>query len=418
MREGIKTSLLSILCVATVSTGAFAAATVRSVGGTSAYDSVASASSANNAMNARAGSLRATARPTTAVSAAQPVSDAMATTMANQPSAVSTGGTSVNRAATSPRLSIGKYVGVPKSVSSSTANSDLNSRLDKLEGDISKLESDKQDVLKDTAYITVEGDELILDVEKIKQDMNIQDGREVEMDVNNDGLLWRYTGETGWQTLVTWEEMKAKMGLDDMNQAINQEIANIRNELAEGLDTKLDKNQGAGYAGKALVVGNDGSVKPTGDFYTKDEVDTKVTNVTNSITQVGDNIDDKLAKKVDIDQGTALAGRALVVGTDGKVSPTGEFANAGDVYNKTEVDNKITEINTELGDLGALAYKDQIKNDDVASDAAITRDKMAAGVRQSLKLADDYLSNAPNSGKHVLSVDGGTPKWVPVVEAE
>lgn len=421
MREGIKTSLLSILCVATVSTGAFAAASVRSVGGTGAYESAASATNAANAtMNARAGSLRATgaARPTATVSA-QPTATATANmATATQPSAVSAGTGNVNRAASAPRLSVGKYIGVPKSVSSITNLPDLNGRLDKLESDVVKLESDKQDALKDSTYITIEGDELFLDVEKIKEDMGITDGREVEMDVNNDGLLWRYTGDTGWQTLITWEELRNQLGLDDMNQALNQEIANIRNELAEGLDTKLDKNQGAGYAGKALVVGNDGSVKPTGDFYTKDEVDTKVTNVTNSITQVGDNIDDKLAKKVDIDQGTALAGRALVVGADGKVSPTGEFVETGDVYNKTEIDNKFNTINNELGDLGALAYKDQIKNDDVAADAAITRDKMAAGVRQSLKLADDYLSNAPNSGKHVLSVDGGTPKWVPVIEAE
>lgn len=351
MREGIKTSLLSILCVATVSTGAFAAASVRSVGGAGTFDSVASAS-ANSTMNARAGSLRATgvARPTATVSASKTESGS-ATAATSQP-AVSTGGTSIGRAASTPRLSVGKYIGVPKSVSSTVNLPDLNGRLDKLESDVAALESDKQDALKDSTYITIEGDELVLDVEKIKEDMDIKDGREVEMDTNNDGLLWRYVGETGWQTLVTWEEIKGKLNIEEMNRAINQEVIDIRNELAEGLDGK-----------------------------------------------------------VDIAQGEALAGRVLVVNSAGNVSPTGEF------YDKSQVDAKISEINSDLGDLGALAREDEVTTPFIKDDA-VTINKVESNIRTTLQMADDYLSGAPNTGKHVLSVDDGHAKWLQVVEAE
>ena len=100
-----------------------------------------------------------------------------------------------------------------------------------------------------------------------------------------------------------------------------------------------------------------------------------------------------------------------MVNSAGNVSPTGEF------YDKSQVDAKISEINSDLGDLGALAREDEVTTPFIKDDA-VTINKVESNIRTTLQMADDYLSGAPNTGKHVLSVDDGHAKWLQVVEAE
>ena len=82
-------------------------------------------------------------------------------------------------------------------------------------------------------------------------------------------------------------------------------------------------------------MGDDGIVTPTeieiptaDDFYTKDEVD-------DIVDDIYDDMDDGLDGKVDKDQGIGeegeLIGRALVVGDDGILRPTGDFATQSDL---------------------------------------------------------------------------------------
>ena len=282
MREGIKTSLVSILCVVATS-AAFAAPTVRTIGGTGTYESAAAATAAS-----RAGSLRATGgyiRPTTSVSnTALNSATATTPTATTTGGAVSTGGATVGRVASSPRLSIGKYVGAPKSISTSGggAGSDLTGRVEKLETDVAALETDKQDALQDSTYITIAGDELVLDLEKIKQDLEIgdgNDGREVEMGTNDNGLLWRYVGDTDWQTLITWAEISQKLDFDGIDDRITEIVNNMKTELKQEIISEISddfvaKDQGTGASGKTLVVGEDGIVAPaTVDFVTTDDLD-------------------------------------------------------------------------------------------------------------------------------------------------
>lgn len=170
MREGLKTSLLSIVCVVVASTSAFAAASVRNVGGAGTYSSAASAASSTQTTTARAGSLRSTGtyvRPTTKTATSTKKSG-------DSSSPATTSATS--RSASVPRLSIGKYLGAAKSISSEGSRGGdsgiSEERIEALERSVQQLETEKQIVLKDTDYITIQNDEIILDVEKLRTDLN------------------------------------------------------------------------------------------------------------------------------------------------------------------------------------------------------------------------------------------------------
>ncbi|MBO4700919.1 MAG: hypothetical protein J5620_04195 [Alphaproteobacteria bacterium] len=374
MREGIKTSLISILCVAFASV-ANAAPTVRVVGGAGTYDSAASATAA------RAGSLRATGgyvRPTASVSGTAANAVATPTTSATTAGgAVSTGGTTVGRVASSPRLSIGKYIGAPKSVSTSGGGtgSDLTGRVEQLETDVSALQTDKQDTLTDSTYITIQGDQVILDLERVREDLEIgtgTDGREVEMGTNDDGLLWRYVGDTEWQTLITWDEISQKLDFDGIEQTLTTNITNLRNEMLAALETKVDKDQGTDNAGMAMVVGDDGILAPTGDFVSRD-------------------------------QGIANAGSVLVVDDNGFIVPSdGEMITSDD--------------------LGDLAYEDTVSTPFI-DDGAVERSKLATDITNTLDQVTAWETwwneNKPGDGDYVMSVQSdGTRQWFRVITAD
>lgn len=394
MREGIKTSLLSILCVAATA-AASAAPAVRTIGGTGTYESAASA--ANATATSRAGSLRATGgfvRPMASVSTgaattATPTTTTTAT--ATMGGSVSTGGATVGRVASTPRLSIGKYIGAPKSISSSGgAGSDLTNRVEQLETTVVRLDNDKQDALQDSTYITIQGDELVLDLERIREDLEITDGtdgREVEMGTDDNGLLWRYVGDTEWETLITWDDISEKLDFDGIDQTINQSITNLRTEMLAELDKKVDKDQGTENAGKALIVNDQGIVEASDQFVTPTDLDTKV----------------------DKNQGTDNAGRVMVVNDEGVVTPSEiEFATTDDLDN-----------------LGALAYKDTVSTDDI-DNKAVERAKLADNIVKQLDgvqfWEDWWIAHQDElaSGDYVVAVQPGTrmPQLFRIITAD
>lgn len=402
MREGIKTSLISILCVVATSV-ANAAPTVRTIGGTGTYDSAASATAA------RAGSLRSTGgfvRPTASVSGTTTNAVATPTTSATTTGgAVSTGGATVGRVASSPRLSIGKYIGAPKSVSTSGGTgSDLTGRVEQLETDVSALQTDKQDALQDSTYITIQGDELILDLERIKEDLEIgdgNDGREVEMGTNDDGLLWRYVGDTEWTTLITWDAISEKLDFDGIDETITERITDLRTEIMAELETKVDKDQGIDNAGRVLAIGADGMVTPSDNFYSKTEIDEQIENINNSIVTTDD-----LDTKLDKDQGIDNANKPLVVGADGIVVPSDiEFATTADLDN-----------------LGDLAYENTVSTPFI-DNGAVERSKLATDITNTLDQVTAWENwwneNKPGEGDYVMSVTAdGTRQWFRVITAD
>ena len=348
MREGIKTSLLSILCVAATSV-AFAAPTVRMVGGNGTYESAAAATAAS-----RAGSLRATGgyiRPTATTGGA--TLSAATTTAATTGTATTAGGTATNRVASSPRLSIGKYIGAPKSISSSGAGTgnDLSARVKQLEDDYNRLDGvvdGKQDALQDSTYITVQGDEIILNLDKVREDLNIEpgSGREIEFSDNETGLYWNYVDDATDHEVITWAELREKLGTGDVDEKISDAIDDIKEEIAAKY---VPLDQTAANAGKVLVVNDDGIVTPTeidipsaDQFYTKDDVD------------------DKLKLKLDKNVGDAgQEGDVMVVDAAGNIVPqTIEIPTADNFYTKDDVDDIVDELGGEVDDLsGELAKK-------------------------------------------------------------
>ena len=348
MKFGLQTSLLALF-FAIGSVDAFAAPTVRALGAATTGTSTAA-----SATNARAGSLRPAGgyvRPTTTT--ANPVS-AETVAPANEESGTAVmveGGTTGlnNRVSSSPRLSIGKYIGAPRTISTDTK--DVTTIIERVETD--RIEVEKQDKLQDTEYITVENNEVWLEFERLKDALKARDGREVELETTADGIVWRYVGESDWRLLVSWDELKSNLNITNINNSVTnmntkvtnliedvtridadvsgkvdkaQGVANAGKALVVGADGnvttgtvsvdmsgKVDKLQGTDYVGKAMVVDAEGYLQPTGEFTTTSDVTTIVNNVVNGI-------ETDISGKVDIAQGLDNAGKALVVGADGNVT--------------------------------------------------------------------------------------------------
>ncbi len=418
MREGIRTSLLSIVCVMAVSSAAFAAASIRNVGGAGTYPSAASAVSSTT--EARSGSLRTTGtyvRPTVATSGATKSSATGGSSMTLSSSA---------RTASAPRLSIGKYVGVPKSISSQGSGSTDNTiieRIESIERTITVLENTKQEIIRGSDYIIVDNNEVILNVEKLAQDLEGrggEDGRPVELDAdNNEGIKWRYVARDGepedtWKTLVTWSAVADRIDLTEMNTYVDNSITNLKEEIQADLAKKVDKEQGVQYAGQVLTVDATGHVTPGNVVYSTTEVDQFITNI-------GDDLD----TKVDKAQGVENKGKVLVVGNDGNVT-TGDV-DIPDVSGKVDVAqgsenagklllvNNSGNVDLSAEPLGDLAYKDLVSEDDIA-DGSVTRAKAANDITGVLSWAEWWKENAPGDDA-LLSVDAdGNQQWFYVVE--
>lgn len=407
MRLGFKTSFMSILCVLATA-GAYAATSVRTIGGDGTYDSAALAAVAATDIDdaTRAGSLRAVGmvRPTTQQPTAATGSTVTTTTTdagagsALKKASVSTsktptvgrgtvtvGGmpratTSVGRVAAGPRLSIGQYIGAGKNMSISSQSgaaisNDLMNRIDALEQNVDNLSAEKQNVISNGEFVYIDdaSGELVLDTERLKNALELaagSDGREVQLGNDDNGLLWRYAGETEWQPLISYDAIRGPQG------------------------EKGDK-------GDKGEPGEPGAAADLTAYSTTAEMDAAILAAINTVwTDVQGDLD----TKVDKVQGPQHAGKVLVVNQLGNVD--------------------LDEVPT-LSTLGALATKDEvesadikdytIKNADVADDAAIERRKLANDVIESLNRADEWLTDYPSDGRHVLGVVDGNKQWMQVV---
>ena len=237
MRKELKISTLSIICVLCTAmvTPSFGASTVRTLGGNGTYVGTSSATTAkkSGATTARAGSVRVTPSANKATTA--------------KPEGTATTG----RLATSPRLSIGKYLGGSTAVSGGSSTrpgggstggtsggmdagmaSQLRADVDRLLGDVEDLKGadvdikdtlvEKQNVLapKQDGYVLLDPqtNEIAVDVESLKSDLSGldgTDGREVEIGSNDTHLLWRYSSgdDTAWRELIAKAELIGGTGV-------------------------------------------------------------------------------------------------------------------------------------------------------------------------------------------------------------
>ena len=459
MRFSLNTSLLALV-FAIGAADVLAAPTVRSLGTGSISSSASAPTSAPNGVtggttggavsvatgsSSRAGSLRTGGYigPRATVSTSSSGAADSATQSESTGTAVSSGSAGMNRASsTSPRLSVGSYIGAPHhSISTDGVDIDLSGKVDKFQGKDVKGEAL---IVGNDGYVTtgeiVTPDQLEIDLShKVDKDQGTGNaGKALIVDDEgivqpSDDFVNRFQGgnlengeyEHAGEALVVGEDGYVTTG----DVVTTSEVTNIVNQITQGLETdisgKVDKKQLTG-AGKALVVDPaDNILKPTGDFVNR--------------FQGGD-----------LENGEyENANMALVVDpTDGNVKPAGDFVNrfqGGDLENgeyknagkvlvvndngyvttgRMDLDSLVDDLN-----LGELAYKDKVKNAEVADDAAIERRKMATDITSTLDWIDQWKNQeldpeaeSPESAyqldpesRYVLAVDEyGQPAWFKV----
>jgi len=430
MKNELKISTISIVCVlcASVVSGAYAASSVRSLGGAGTYTSAASASKSGASTGvARAGSVRIS--PTTT----------------NANTAKPSGGASVTagRVAASPRLSLGKYLGGKTAISGGSSTrpggstggdggssmdpglaAELNNRVNVLEDSVADLKTssedlleNKQDKLTGDDYIEIDNNgNVSLIVENLKQDLagiDGADGREVAIDTSADGkyIVWQYDGDTTWQQLIAIEDLVGPQGekgekgdpgdaanLDQYSTTLqmNQAIADAINGYVKSdtLSTMLAEFPTNEELDKKLTEKADASA--LNDLATKTELATKA-----DADKVYDKTgaDQKFATKEDLagvetGAGTALTdalknyatttelatkGALDTVSQDGVISNT----NDGSVVRGVYVDpNNPANVKVASGKIG---------NKSIADNAEIARSKLATDVRVSLLNADSAI---------------------------
>ncbi len=400
-----------MMCASAVS-GAFGAASVRSLGGAGTYSSASSAAGGapSGAVSAaRAGSMRVSASGGTGGSVAP-----------------NRGTTTTGRVATAPRLSIGKYLGGGTSVSggSSIKNqkpggstssssgggsmdpgvmSDLEGRVDQLEGqianiyvkdDVDSMLQDKQNVLTPVDdYIEIKNDEIYLNVDALREGLEViagKDGREVEIGSNATHLLWRYKGDTAWQNLIALADITGPQGpagekgeKGDPGEGLDPEQYPTKKfmdaEIALAISGLASKEELAGYAKTADVYTKD-------QVYTKGEVDTKVADVVAgdmsealaAYAKTAD-VNSALEKKADVSALSDYATNAVVTGLTGRVSAV-----------ETEMDD--------INDLAANAATDAATAVTSATAAKTAADEATAAAGVALTTANS-ASGAADAAK-------------------
>lgn len=383
MKNDLKISTLTIICVlCTAVSGAYGASSVRSFGGSGTYTSASDAAAANtssatSASSVRGGSVRV--NPGSGVSGSSTTIEA--------------GTTTNGRVATTPRLSIGHYLGGATSISggsslrpqtpgSSSGGSSsggdggldpdvaagLRQQVDQLQRDVEDLRNaddnindrllDKQDALipGDDGYIIIDDatNEIFVDVDALEGALETvagKDGREVELGSNDTHLLWRYVGESGWRDLIAIADITGPQGpqgekgekgdpgdaanldaystTEQMNQAIGNAIA----ALADVYATKAEL---ANYATSDDLSRGLAAKANAADVYTKAEVYNKT------------EVDDKVADIVAGDMDEALANKADKTYVDTQLATKAdktELANYATTESVTALDSEMDEVN-------------------------------------------------------------------------
>ena len=329
MKNEFKISRLAIICVlCTAVSGAYAASSVRSLGGTGTYTSASSAAEANagsggSSSSVRGGSVRVT--PSSGVSGTS--------------TKVNAGTTTSGRVATTPRLSIGQYLGgatsvsggsslrpqTPSGGSSSGGDGSVDTgELEELRDQVGRLEDEvgalrgvtedvsdqllnKQDSLipVDDGYISIDDNtnEIFINVIPLQEALEeaIGENVKIELDANETDVLWRHAGDSNWQVLISKAEITGPQGpqgekgepgdaadlgaystTEEMNLAIDMAVADVANKYATkeeltaataGLVTSDDLKRGLQAKADAA------DVYTKEEVYNKQEVDEKVSDL-------------------------------------------------------------------------------------------------------------------------------------------
>ena len=376
MKRNLRISTLATVCVlCTAVSGAYAASSVRNLGGTGTYTSASSAVSANSSgatTAVRGGSVRVT--PTSGVTGSSTTTGANANT--------STSG----RVATVPRLSIGHYLGGATSVSggsslrpqtpggssvsgggsSSGGEIDpdtlegLRNQIDDLQRDVDDLNELKQDELiaPDGLIVIDANNEITIDVENLANEMGdlLGTSRLFEFRTNDTHLQWRYEGEgdSDWRDLVALDDLRGPQG-EQGEPGVAPTVEEIIAAIEDTLQEKITDAVAAAIADAGLVTDEDlarglADKVNTDDVYTKDQVYTKVEvdNIVDGI-EVGDltgyvqtdEFNAALNLKADKTEVSTLTGRVVTVEEESKEAALAAGQALAGLSAKEDKDNKV-----------------------------------------------------------------------------
>lgn len=382
MKNDLKISTLTIICVlCTAVSGAYGASSVRSFGGSGTYASASDAAAANtssatSATSVRGGSVRV--NPGSGVSGSSTTIEA--------------GTTTNGRVATTPRLSIGHYLGGATSISggsslrpqtpgSSSGGSSsggdggldpdvaagLRQQVDQLQRDVEDLRNaddnindqllDKQDALipGDDGYIIIDDatNEIFVDVDALQGALETvagKDGREVELGSNDTHLLWRYVGEgnDAWRELIAKADITGPQGekgeKGDPGEAANLDAYSTTEQMNAAISAAIDglattyatKAELAEYAKTDALERGLAAKANAADVYTKAEVYNKT------------EVDDKVADIVAGDMDEALVNKADKTYVDTQLATKAdkaELANYATTESVTALDSEMDEVN-------------------------------------------------------------------------
>lgn len=393
MKKDLKISTVAIVCVlcAAVS-AAHGASSVRTLGGAGTYSSAAAASgTSTSSATARGGSVRVT--PT--------VNRVSSGAVNNSASA----GAATTRVATTPRLSIGKYLGGGTGVSGGSSikpqnpgtsggstgggvdpsvAAALRSDVDQLRRDVDTLH-DADDALSDklqnkqnsllpkaNGFVLIDDttNEISVDVENLKDAIGTiagKDGREVEIGSNDEYLQWRYVGDTAWQNLIAKSALVGPQGpKGEPGDGADVDLTPYAKtaDVETALNAKADA---ADLAAKADVSALDDYAKAAtlGDYAKIVDMNTAIANaIAASLANYA-----KIADLAPYAKTADLAGYATTdqLAQKANASDLAAKANASDVYTKTEVDEKVA--NVVAGDMSE-ALKSYAKTADVNASLA------------------------------------------------
>ena len=231
-----------------------------------------------------------------------------------------------------------------------TAQTGAETAEDNAELAAQKTEKDKTAVEQAKKLIQQMGQEVLDNknaVDKTAQDFTLK-AQQALADVNNAGQTQTERVQTAGATAVE----NIKIAQNTATQAVEtakaeaiKTVADKGKEVLEAipnfdvkLDTKLDKNQGAEHAGKALVIGKDGNVVP-GKVQTEgvgDAADAIVNTVSGTLLNIKDSAERK-------NKGFGMTGKTTQDETPTPDAPV-EIVNAGRLNEDTgkyEVDVKV-----------------------------------------------------------------------------
>lgn len=399
---------------------AFAASSVRNLGVGNTYSSASvaadaaasNASSTTTSANLRGGSVRVTAGTS---------QTGTATNVDNS-----------TRVITTPRLSIGQYLGGGTSISggssirpqtpntggSSSGGSvgtdpglagDLREDIEKVREELYQetdtlreadrlLEEEKQNNLVpvDGGYIILDDrtNEISIDVENLKDAIGGvvgKDGREIELGIQGDYIAWRYVGDDAWTALIAIADITGPQGPQgEMGPQGPQ------GEPGDPADVDLSGYPTFDEMNAAIA----GAVAGVADLYaTKEYVDTAVSNATAGLA-TNEDVVRGLAGKVDANA-TIIAGTGTKITYDEKGLVTGsanlEVADLPDAIPTSKIDG----LDTALAGKAEVSALDAKENSANKADTATattelnkTSEELFPTVAATYKIAQDEAAAA------------------------